>query len=169
MENKESTCHPPSFRKLYDQYAEMLRNFVYYKSGDTGFAEDATQESFLRLWKNCASVPIEKAKNYLFTVANNLFLDKVKHQKVQLKFRAIAQSNSTNENPEFLMEEQEFKHKLETAINALPDNQKTVFLMNRVDKMKYREIAEALGISQKAVEKRIHKALLFLRTEIGNI
>ena len=88
---------------------------------------------------------------------------------MQLKFRALARSNSTNENPEFLMEEQEFKNKLETAINALPENQKTVFLMNRVDKMKYREIAEALGISQKAVEKRMHKALLFLRTEIGNI
>ena len=61
------------------------------------------------------------------------------------------------------MEEQEFKNQLEKAIEALPENQREVFLMNRIDKMKYREIAEALGISQKAVEKRMHKALLELR------
>ncbi|MEM9822070.1 MAG: sigma-70 family RNA polymerase sigma factor [Bacteroidota bacterium] len=169
MDKNDSTCNPRSFRKLYEQHAEGLRNFVYYKSGDTGFAEDTAQESFLRLWKNCASVPFEKAQSYLFTVANRLFLDKVKHQKVQLKFQSHTRQAVTQESPEYLMEEQEFKTKLEKAIADLPEGQRTVFLMNRVDKMKYREIAEALNISQKAVEKRMHKALLALRTKIGQI
>lgn len=169
MEKNDATCDPQSFRKLYDQFADSLRNFVYYKSGDTGFAEDATQESFLRLWKNCASVPFEKAQSYLFTVANRLFLDKIKHQKVQLKFKNHSRQMATQETPEYLLEEQEFKAKLEKAISELPEGQRTVFLMNRVDKLKYREIAESLGISQKAVEKRMHKALLVLRSKIGEI
>ena len=169
MENTDSTCNQKSFRKLYEHHSDALRNFIYYKSGDTGFAEDTVQESFLRLWKKCASVPFEKAKSFLFTVANNLLLDKIKHQKVQLKFLSHPQKKSSVETPEFIMEEEEFRQKLEAAINSLTEEQRTVFLMNRIDKMKYREIAEALGISQKAVEKRMHKALVKLRASIGNV
>ncbi|MEM6967417.1 MAG: sigma-70 family RNA polymerase sigma factor, partial [Bacteroidota bacterium] len=162
MQN-DSTCEEKTFQKLFMNNLNGLRNFLYYKSGDTSFAEDAAQEAFVRLWKNCAKVPIEKAKNFLFTAANNLFLDEAKHRKVKLKFQQHALQNQTSESPEFLMEEQEFKKQLEEAINALPAGQREVFLMNRIDKMKYREIAEALGISQKAVEKRMHKALMELR------
>ncbi len=169
MENKYSTCDQNSFQRLYERHSDALRNFMYYKSGDSGFAEDSVQESFLRLWKKCAAVPYEKAKSFLFAVANNLLLDRVKHKKVQLKFSAIPQKKLTNENPEFLLEEQEFKQKLTDVISSLPEHQRAVFLMNRIDKMKYREIAEVLGISQKAVEQRMHKALLVIREKIGNI
>ncbi len=169
MKSRDSTCDQNSFRKLYEQHADAIRNFIFYKSGNTAFAEDTVQESYLRLWKKCASVPFEKAKSFLFTVANHLFLDRLKHQKVQLKFAAQQPADSTNESPEFLLEEQEFKQKLEKVISALPEQQRVVFLMNRIDKMKYKDIAAALGISQKAVEKRMHKALLILREQIGNI
>lgn len=169
MEKKEFTCNQSSFRKLYEWHSDAIRNFLYYKSGDIGFAEDSVQESFLRLWKKCADVPFEKAKSFLFAVANNLFLDNVKHQKVKLKFLSVRQNKTTNETPEFLLEEKEFRQKLEQVISDLPEQQRTVFLMNRIDKMKYKEIAEALGISQKAVEKRMHKALLVIREKIGRI
>lgn len=160
---KDSTCEEKTFQKLFMEHLDSLRNFLYYKSGNSGFAEDTAQEAFVRLWKNCAKVPIEKAKSFLFTTANNLFLDEAKHRKVKLKFQQHVPKNQTSESPEFLLEEQEFKNQLEKAIDALPEGQREVFLMNRIDKMKYREIAEALGISQKAVEKRMHKALLELR------
>ena len=160
---KDSTCEEKTFQKLFMEHLDGLRNFLYYKSGNSGFAEDTAQEAFVRLWKNCAKVPIEKAKSFLFTTANNLFLDEAKHRKVKLKFQQYVPKNQTSESPEFLLEEQEFKDQLEKAIDALPEGQREVFLMNRIDKMKYREIAEALGISQKAVEKRMHKALLELR------
>ncbi|MEM7103263.1 MAG: RNA polymerase sigma-70 factor [Bacteroidota bacterium] len=169
MKKGESTCEQETFRKLFELHAEPVRNFVYYRSGDSGFAEDCVQEAFIRLWKKCASVPVENAKGFLFTVAKNLILDLVKHEKVKLKFQATKTKNATAEDPEFLLQEKEFKEKLEACINALPENQRTVFLMNRIDKLKYREIAEMLGISQKAVEKRMHKALKFIREQIGNI
>jgi len=51
----------------------------------------------------------------------------------------------------------------------LPSKQREVFLLNRIDKKKYAEIAEMLGISVKAVEKRMQKALIIIRKEIGNI
>lgn len=61
------------------------------------------------------------------------------------------------------MEMAEFKAKLEQSINELPDGQREAFLMHRIDQLSYREIADRLDISVKAVEKRIHKALVKLR------
>ena len=55
------------------------------------------------------------------------------------------------------------------AIASLPEGQREVFLLNRMDQMTYKEIAEFLGVSQKAVEKRMHKALVKLRKTIKNI
>ncbi|MDG2450070.1 MAG: sigma-70 family RNA polymerase sigma factor, partial [Saprospiraceae bacterium] len=96
-------------------------------------------------------------------VANNLFLNQIQHQKVVLKFESRGHSERNDETPQFILEESEFKKKLEGAISSLPEDQRTVFLMNRIDKKKYREIAEIVGISVKAVEKRMHKALTHLR------
>ena len=143
--------------------AEGLRNFMYYKTGSYQQAEDIAQDAFGKLWENCAKVTVDKAKAFLFTVANNLFLNQVKHRKVVLKFEQQTTSQQTNETPEFLLEQDEFRKRLEDAISALPEKQREVFLMNRIDKLKYREIAEALNISVKAVEKRMHKALTTLK------
>jgi len=115
-------------------------------------------------------VPEEKAKSYLYTVATNTALNKIAHKKVVL---AYAQNTTvravTNENPEFVYEEDEFRDKLQNAIGNLSEAQRTAFLMNRIDGKKYHEIAEILEISVKAVEKRISGALVSLRREIGSI
>ena len=159
----DNVCEQSVFKQVFDTYANSLRNFIYYKCGDKNLSEDLLQDAFLRLWKNCAKVPFSKAKSYLFTVANNLFLDGVKHQKVVLKFRQHKKGQQETENPQFLLESKEFKERLESAIGQLPENSRIVFLMNRMDKLTYREIAERLGLSVKAVEKRMHKALVELR------
>ena len=169
MINTEDTCNPSNFKLFFEEQADALCNYIYYKSGNREFAEDTVQESFIRLWNNCAKVPLSKARSFLFTTATNLFLDMLKHKKVALKFVERQQDRKMLENPEFLLEEKEFKDKLERVISNLPDDQRTAFLMNRIDKLKYREIADLLNVSQKTVEKRIHKALLVIRKEIGNI
>jgi len=53
---------------------------------------------------------------------------------------------------------------LEEAINSLPEGQREVFLLNRIEKHTYKQIAEMLDVSVKAIEKRMHKALLKLKT-----
>lgn len=128
-------------------------------------SEDLAQDAFIKLWENCKNVSLEKAKSYLFTVANNLFLNKVSHKKVVLQFEkdSKAQPEVAAKDPLFILEKNEFKQRLELAIAALPEHQRVVFLMNRIDKKKYREIAEELDISVKAVEKRMQGALAILR------
>ena len=170
VENRnKSVCQEDVYASIFQSYANMVRNFIYYKSGDMQQAEDIAQEAFVRLWNNCANVPIEKAKGFLYTVANNIFLNEVEHKKVVLKFQQKPGGLSGSLDPGFLLEEKELKTKLEIAIAELPDGQREVFLMNRMDKKTYAEIAELLGVSVKAVEKRMHKALVKLRKTLKNI
>lgn len=165
----KSVCEKDNFEIIFKTHSKSIRNFIYYKCGDLQQAEDLTQEAFIKLWDNCAKVIFDKAKSFLFTVANNAFLNEVAHKKVVLKHQAVLYKDSTNITPEFILEEQEFMVKLKTSISSLPVKQREVFLLSRMEKKKYKEIAEIVGISIKAVEKRMSLALITLRKTIGDI
>lgn len=162
-------CSNIVFEKLFHKHAKDLRKFLFFKTKDIDLAEDILQDAFIKLWDNCATVNYEKSKSFLFTVANNLFLNIKKHEKVVSQHQKNAIKSSNQESPEFVMLEKEFLEKIEKAISDLPEKQKEVFLLSRIEKMKYREIAEMLGISVKAVEKRMHLALLEMKEKIGNV
>lgn len=163
-------CNETVFSTFFKSHAKNLRNFLAYKFGNLEKAEDVTQEAFIKLWQNCADVPIEKAKSYIYTIANNSSLNDIAHQKVVLNYSKSHSNQDTNiESPEYILEEKQFKTKLLTAIEKLNETQRTAFLMHRIDGKKYSQIAEELNISVKAVEKRIHIALLELRKEISGL
>ncbi|MEM6396944.1 MAG: RNA polymerase sigma-70 factor [Bacteroidota bacterium] len=163
----DDVCNKSTFRQVFMAHAEELRNFLYYRCGQLQQAEDLVQECFVRLWKNCAKVPVEKAKGFLFTAGNNLFLNQVKHQKVVLQYRQTQRpDNSNRADPQKLLEYEEFRDRLREAVENMPENQRAVFLMNRIDGMTYKEIAQNLDIGVKAVEKRMHRALIHLRKSL---
>jgi len=165
--NPGGICEELTFSGFFATHAKTLRNYLYYKFGDRDQAEDVTQDAFIKLWENCASVPPEKAKSFLYTVANNASLNKIAHQKVVLEYnksKSVARVN--DESPDFVLEEEQFKVKLQNAIAGLSEAQRTAFLLNRIEGKKYHEIADMLDISIKAVEKRISGALLELRKQI---
>ncbi len=171
MSNKELSgiCKEIIFSGFFKSHAKALRNYLYYKFGNEDQAEDVTQEAFIKLWQNCADVPVEKAKSYVYTIANNASLNVIAHQKVVLNYaKSVPNKDTTNESPEFILEENEFKTKLLKAIEKLNEKQRVAFLMHRIDGKKYAEIAEILDISVKAVEKRIHLALVELRQEFDH-
>lgn len=164
----QGVCAPKTFESIFVEYAPAIRNFLYARCGDAARAEDLTQEAFVRLWKNCARVVVEKSKSFLFTVAHNLFLDAVRHDKVVLTYRQKPQHPTAEpEDPQYLLEMEEFKTQLEFTLAQMPEASRVAFMMNRFDGMTYQEIANQLGISKKAVEKRMHKALIELRKLVG--
>jgi RNA polymerase sigma-70 factor (ECF subfamily) len=167
--DQQNICHSKTFEALYQTYAKDLRRFIFFKTQDLDQAEDILQDTFIKLWDNCKKVDYNKAKSYLFTVASNSFLNAIKHEKVVRKHRESVSNQHSNETPEFIMLEKEFMEKLERTINSLPEKQKEVFLLNRIEKKKYKDIAKQLDISVKAVEKRMHSALLVIREHIGNV
>lgn len=159
-------CKESIYADFFKKHAKALRNYLLYKFGNQDQAEDMTQEAFIKLWQNCKDVPLEKAKSYIYTIANNSSLNIIAHEKVKLNYQKHNSLNDRSyENPEFLLEENQFKDKLLSAIDRLNETQRVVFLMHRIDGKKYAQIAEELDISVKAVEKRIHLALLELRKE----
>ena len=165
--NESNTCDELIFSSFFKSQIKSLRNFLFYKFGNMQQAEDLAQEALVKLWQNCSAVPLEKAKSYIYTIANNSSLNQIAHQKVVLRYeKNFTGLDKTNENPEYLLEEKQFQTKLLKAIEKLNEKQRVAFLMHRIDGKKYSEIALDLNISVKAVEKRIHLALLSLRKEI---
>lgn len=164
-----NVCSESIFNQLYEQWGKPIYHFIFFKCGNEAQANDLVQEAFIKLWQNCEKVKEEKAKSFLYTVANNMFLNEIAHQKVVLKHAKRQPRKINEQHPEYLMEERQFHEKLQAAIADLTDAQRTAFLMNRIDGKKYAEIAEILGISVKAVEKRMSQALASLREKIGNI
>lgn len=169
-EEKPRLCEEQYFNDFYIQQVQSATNFAYYKCGDRDAALDLVQDAFTKIWENCAQIDFNKVKTYLLTTVNNLFLNTIKHKKVVFQYEKEAPNlDITNQNPEYLLEEEEFKVKLQNAITSLNEAQREVFLMNRMEGKKYREIAELLDISQKAVEKRMSAALKILKSQIDNI
>lgn len=157
-------CNEVVFTDFFKKHVNPLRNYLLYKFGNNSQAEDVAQIVFTKLWQNCKNIPLQKAKSYIYTIAVNTSLNMISHKNVILEYEKNYPSlDKTYENPEFILEEQEFKNKLYKAIENLTETQRTAFLMNRIDGKKYSEIAEELNISVKAVEKRIHLALIELR------
>jgi len=169
MENSLTVCEEKTYEILYNKYSKDLYSFMFYKYSSSDKAADSVQESFLKLWNNCNKVSFQKAKSYLFTVANNLFLNDKAHDKVVYNFERLPHKDYDIESPEYQLEEKEFQNTLEKAISNLKEKQRVVFVLHRIEKKKYAEIAEMLDISVKAVEKRMGLALKELRTQIKSI
>lgn len=167
---KHKLCEESYFNSFYLEHIQAANNFAFYKCGDKAVSLDFVQDAFVKIWENCSKIDFAKAKTYLFTTVNNMFLNAVRHEKVVINYAKEAPyMDKTNLSPEYLMEEDEFKKKLLLAISDLKEEQREVFLLNRMEDKKYREIAELLDISQKTVEKRMSAALKILREKVEEI
>lgn len=155
-----NVCEELVFKRVFERWQQPLQHFLQARGLALESAADQVQECFLRLWKNCTDVSENKSKSYLFTTASRLQIDDYRKAKVRLSY--IDQSNKSSadrKDGQYLLEESEFKTQLESTLNTMTEKSRVVFMMNRYDKMTYKNIAETLDISVKAVEKRMSKAL----------
>ncbi len=155
------------FQKVFDQNYRYVLNYLFYLSGDAALSEDLTQDVFLQLWDKRRKVKEDTLRPYLFTIARNCFLKNIRRQNYDLKFRSSMFERTDTRSPEYLLEMKEFDRKLQESLAGLPERCRVVFLMNRMDGLSYRDIAGALGVSVKAVEKQMSKALSILREKLG--
>jgi len=155
------------FKEIFDKHFDGVRNYVYYRSGDTELATDIAQETFLRLWEKQFDASDGKIKGLLYKIAHDMFISHYRKQKTALNFKLNINPEPTGENPEEKIHFEELSNRYDSALQQLPEKQRTVFLMSRMDNLKYREISEALGISAKAVEKRMKLALEHLKKALN--
>ena len=97
MEEKSyvDVCDEELYNKLFKTHAKDLYNFLYYKYGVDNNPADLVQEAFLKLWNNCEKVVPEKARSYVFTVANNQMLNELSKKASVLSLSIAVVSNIT--------------------------------------------------------------------------
>ncbi|RKE94993.1 RNA polymerase sigma factor [Ichthyenterobacterium magnum] len=161
-----NVCETPVFERVYKQHSKDLHDFLYYKYGAQFNPKDKVQEAFIKLWDNCKQVSLDNAKSFLFTVANNLTLNEIKHQKVVLKYKQNKPKHYTKETPEFILEQEQFLEKYKKVLSSLSEDQRVAFLLSKAEGKKHSEIAELLGVTKKVVEYRIYSAFKILKTEL---
>jgi RNA polymerase sigma-70 factor (ECF subfamily) len=156
-----------AFKLAFDVYYRHLVLYAHRFLGDMDLSENIVQNVFVTLWEKRAALQIESIKAYLIVSVRNQCHNEIKHQKVVRDYEARF-ANAENETiPDF--PDPEIMAKINKAINELLEQRRRIFTMNRVDGMRYKEIAEALNISPKTVEVQIGKALKCLRESLASL
>ena len=154
------------FETLFRDYYERLCNYANTMLNDMDEAEEMVQHTFLTVWENRENMAIHTSvKSYLYRAVHNGCLNKLKHNKVRQKHDEYYKQQSENafENGAQELLGNELEKQINDAINTLPPQCKTVFVLSRFENMTYAEIAEQLGISIKTVDKHMVKALKIMR------
>lgn len=163
-----------NFESLFRKYHGNLVIFASKFTTDIQDARDIVQDVFLNLWNKPGFTPSSPGP-YLFKAVKNKCLNHIRHQKTSDKptedlSRYIQEFESSlylrEENPLHSLLETELEEKIQAAVNLLPEKCRQVFILSRKENLQNKEIAKKLGISVKAVEKHITKALAFLRKEL---
>jgi RNA polymerase sigma-70 factor (ECF subfamily) len=162
-----------AFKVIYNKYVPRLYYFVYEYVPLKDIVENIIQDTLMVLWdKKSELADNTNLGAYLFTVAKNNCLYKLRDQKYKQKLfdsaeideselRANLDALGTLDTSSFTF--MEIEKIIENTLDQLPPQCRTVFKMSRFEDKKNREIAEELGISVKAVEGHISKALKLFR------
>lgn len=136
---------------------------------DIDAAEEVAQEVLYKLWTNRQNIEISSSiQSYLFRAVRNSCLNVIKHVDIREDYKVhnerVIQQEEVYGEDEIIVSELE--QRISSAIDQLPVERKKVFIMSRYDGLKYKEIAEKLGISVKTVENQMGSALKHLRSEL---
>lgn len=144
---------------LFKAYYQPLCLYaMHYLSGDREQAEDIVQDCYVKLWQTAPNY----ARAFLYTAVRNSCIDYLRHAKIPVDDIAPCDLEGVISD-EDAQNRSVTEARLWVAIDSLPDRRRQVFLMGKRDGMKYREIAAELGITEKAVEHEMSKALKQLR------
>ncbi|MHB1921158.1 MAG: RNA polymerase sigma-70 factor [Chitinophagaceae bacterium] len=156
------------FNRYYSVLCSHVARFVYSKE----VAEDIVGQVFCRFWENKVYLKINTSyRAYLFTSVRNSALNYLKSgfgQKKRLDLTQFEEQLISTNDPYRILQADELNKRIEKAILTLPLKCQMVFLMSRMEGKKNTEIAAALDISLKAIEKHISRALNKLKSILSN-
>ena len=151
------------FRLYYAPLFSHAIRFVYSKP----VAEDIVAEVFCRFWEDGTFQKINTSyRAYLFKSVRHRAYNYVKFELAKQSRHDAYQVSQPVTGPDDILQYDELSQLLENTINGLPQQCKKVFVLSRMEIKRYQEIALELGISVKAIEAHITRALRILRQKI---
>ena len=166
------------FEKLYNQYSVLVYNLALNYLQNIEDAEEITQDVFTQINNSLDKFQKKSSlKTWIYRITINKCLDYIKHKNSQKRFFIFGKksqnefeiSNASNfEHPGILLENKEKAKVLFDIINELGENQKTAFLLSKVDGLSNTEIAEIMNLSISSVESLVFRAKTTLKEKISN-
>lgn len=148
---------------MYLVFFDRLYKFAFSILHSSEFAEEAVNDVFLNIWQKRSSLKnIESLKNYLFISTKNTsfnYLSKFRKERNTTLDDVLVRFEIDELTPETALFTNEVRIEIEQAINQLPPKTKLVFQMAKVEGLKYKEIAEILGISVNTIDNHIATAI----------
>lgn len=161
-----------AFAELLRRYENAILTFCYSFTRERGMAEDLAQETFLRVYRNAARYkPVAKFSTWLYKIAANLCINEIKRNRLRPVLaldepagsdpegtRVIERLASGDDTPLTGAEKHEIQSLIRSAIDHLPDDQRTTLVLVEYHHLQYQEIAEILGVSVSAIKMRVKRA-----------
>lgn len=144
-----------NFENLYETYAKDVYRFAYWLAGDGAEAEDITSETFVRAWAHNSRIRTVTLKAYLFTIARNVFLERLRKHKRQVGLEDIYPDPSPG--PERQSEINANLHQIRRILQTLPEIDRSAFILRVQHQLPYAEIARALEISLSSAKVKVHR------------
>lgn len=166
----------PNITQTINAYSKRLLGFIRKRVKNEADAEDILQDVFYQFIGN--TQPIDQVTSWLFTVARNKIIDRKRKHKPdllediyperqdELSFDWTDIFTEEKENPETDYLRNLFWEELNVALTELPEEQRSVFVMNELDGIPFKEIAEKTGVPVNTLLSRKRYAVLHLRNRL---
>lgn len=148
---------------MFDQYFDSVRGYLFYRGANREQASDLAQDVFLRIWEKQLDVDPKSALRLLYKIAGDMFISQYRREAIEQSYIGSLKSDNSDFTPEDQILYNQLFENYTKALSELSEKQRTVFLMSRMEGLKYHEIAERLDLSVKAVEKRMNITLAYLK------
>ncbi len=154
-----------AFKCLFERYYDRLVAYITTYTHDPIKSEDIVQQTFINFWDDRLKlIEGRSPKGYLYAIARNRYLDTVKKEKKQEKLLSQIWERALRDRIQEDVETLERRiQKMKRVVESLPPKCKEIIQMNKVQGIKYREIAEHLGVSVKTVESQMRIAFAKIR------
>ncbi len=159
-----------SFDQLYKRYSKRLLNFSLSIVKSREEAENIVQEVFLALWINRDKISRDASvRYYVFTIAYNTSISALRRKAKDDKFfeQLKDMQDSSVEQEDLQTEYSDLQGKLTEILDSLPARQREIFILHKVNGLKYQDIASKLNISVNTIENHMSRALKTIRSKLG--
>jgi len=150
-------------------YPPLCRYACSLADGDMDEAEDIVQQAFVRLWEQRETLDIAwSLRAYLYKTVHNRCLNRIRDAKTREQYKIYNAQQMEQQEAHTHTPEPELVERLQRALATLPEQCRRIFELSRFEELKYREIADQLGISIKTVETQMGKALRLMRVQMAD-